>query len=58
LWQDFTEEGQQITNAFFNKNKKDGFWTFYNPEGDAHCSLYYRGNKIVKVIQAPQVAAR
>lgn len=57
LWQEFTEEGLQTTNAFFNKNKKAGFWTFYNPEGDTHCSLYYKGNKIFKVIQAPPVVA-
>lgn len=57
LWQNFNEDGQQITNAFFHKNKKDGFWTFYNPQGDFHCSLYYKGNKIVKVIEGP-VAAR
>ncbi len=57
LWQDFNQDGQQLTNAFFYKNKKDGFWTFYNPEGNAHCSLFYKGNKIVKVIQA-QVAAK
>lgn len=57
LWQDFNEDGQQLTNAFFYKNKKDGFWTFYDVEGMPHCSLFYKSNKIVKVIQAP-VAAR
>ncbi len=53
LWQDFNEEGQQITNAFFHKNKKDGFWTFYNPNGEFYCSMYFKGNKIVKVIEGP-----
>lgn len=56
LWQDYAEDGQQITNAFFHKNKKDGYWTFYNPQGDQHCAVFYKGNKLVKVIQAPVAA--
>lgn len=58
LWQNYTEEGRQITNAFFNMNKKDGFWTFYDSDGDTHCSLYYKGNKVIKIIQAPPIASR
>lgn len=53
LWQNFNEEGQQLTNAFFNNNKKDGYWTFYNQEGELSCSLFYKSNKILKVIQEP-----
>lgn len=53
LWQEFNEDGTQTANAFYFNDEKDGFWTFYDKAGTPHCTLLYKENKILRVVDQP-----
>lgn len=57
-FQSFDSDGIKRTTAFFQSDKKDGFWTFYYPNGEIHRHVFFKDNKVLQLKEFNLVETR
>jgi antitoxin component YwqK of YwqJK toxin-antitoxin module len=57
-FQSFDSDGVKRTVAFFQSDKKDGFWTFYYPNGEIHRHVFFKNNKVLQLEEFNLVETR